>query len=371
MSVTASYKRIRCYNYVKIRNELAMDLPPLSNSLQAGILLKIIQFQQQIIKLGPDFTAVMTEAAQGAQQLTASDGAVIEIIEEDELVYRAASTSSIGLLGTRISLEGSLSGACIKSGHSLVCSDTEQDARVDREATRRVGVRSMIVSPLIFDGACVGVLKVFSQKRHAFDAHDTAIVDIISSTISASMFQAAKTESSRLFHIATHDFLTGVANRSLLHDRLKLRITQAARDGEPFAIIMVDMDKLKLINDRYGHRFGDRAIQLLAQRLSQYARTSDTVARIGGDEFAILLHQIQDEESVKQVCQRLIDALVVSSEIEGTALNMQASMGYAIFPDNGKDIETLMEHADKSMYANKRSRICTGDDGWFNDFPVI
>ncbi|KJV24716.1 hypothetical protein VI06_21420 [Aquitalea magnusonii] len=334
-----------------------MDIIKLGCNLSVGSLLRIVNFQHQIIRLGANFTAVMTEAAQGAQELTDSDGSVLEIVEGSELVYRASSTSALSLLGARIHLEGSLSGECIRSGKALICYDTEQDKRVDKEATRRLGVNSMIVSPLIFDESCVGVLKVFSKTVNAFDAKDMAIVEIISTAISASMFMAAKAESSELFHIATHDSLTGLANRGLFHDRLKLRVRQALRMGDQFAIVMIDMDRLKPINDQYGHRVGDRAIKLLAQELSIHIRSSDTVARIGGDEFAILLSQVTDENSVVEVCDRFLSSLHSKSFPESASTWLDASVGYAIFPKNGITVEELMEHADKSMYVNKRSKM--------------
>jgi len=333
-----------------------MGVRDMDNQLSAEVLQRIIRFQQNIIRLGPDFTAVMAEAAQGAQELTGSDGAVIEIVEADELVYRAASVSAQSLLGSRVRLKGSLSGACIQCETVLISQDVANDARVDRLATQRLGVAAMIVCPLIFEGACVGVLKVFSRSCHAFDDEDTHILEIISATISASMFVAAKVESSELFHIATHDFLTGVANRALFHDRLKQRIAQSVRIGDQFAIVMVDMDKLKLINDQYGHRLGDLAIKSLAERLCQQARSSDTVARLGGDEFVILLHQILDAHCVKNVCLRLITALEGCCLSEEADIGIQASIGYAVFPIDGQDMESLMEHADQSMYANKRSK---------------
>jgi len=348
-----------------------MDILDIGKNLPPEILLQIIHFQQRIIRLGPDFTAVMAEAAQGAQDLVGSDGAVIEIAEGSELIYRAASTSSLALLGSRVPLQGSLSGACIKSGTPLICHDSENDPRVDRMATRKVGVASMIVSPLNFNGSCVGVLKVFSKASHAFGTQDIQIVDIISSTISASMYLAAKTESSELFYIATHDFLTGLANRALFHDRLQQRITQSKRMGDQFAIIMADMDKLKQVNDQYGHKAGDSAIKLFAEHLLRYARSSDTVARIGGDEFAILLYQVENDAGVRQACQRLIDILDHGDLIEGTDIQAQASIGHATFPQDGKDIEALMDRADQSMYANKRTRTPAPPHTLIEGEPII
>jgi diguanylate cyclase (GGDEF)-like protein len=152
------------------------------------------------------------------------------------------------------------------------------------------------------------------------------------------------------------DTLTGLPNRSTLLDRLAQAIANAKRHGTRFALVFLDLDQFKPLNDSYGHRFGDRVLKLVAERLVAAVREVDTVSRHGGDEFLVLLAELAQPADAQVVAEKLVAAIGAPAEVEGHALGLTASVGVAIYPDDGHDIDTLIAHADAAMYANKRRR---------------
>lgn len=319
-------------------------------------LLDVIRTQTDIARLGLDLAGVMALVAERAQQLTRAFGAVVELAEGEHMTYRAATGVAEPHLGMRLLQSSSLSGLCIRESRPLQCRDSETDARVDREACRRIGLRSMIVVPLRHHEAVVGVLKVLSDRVDAFDEGDLQILGLMSDLIAAAMFHATKYGASELFHQATHDGLTGLPNRSLFLERLRQCLAQARRETRHFGVLNLDMDGLKPINDRYGHRAGDAALCELAQRLRKVARESDTVARLGGDEFGIILSRIADHDGAQAQVRRLHQHLGQPFAFEQQPIALDASIGVAVFPGDGAELDTLLEHADQSMYRSKRAK---------------
>ncbi|MDF2544063.1 MAG: diguanylate cyclase with sensor [Herbinix sp.] len=178
----------------------------------------------------------------------------------------------------------------------------------------------------------------------------------MSGLIAASMFNAMKNEESELFHKATHDSLTGISNRSLFYDRLRQKLSKAAKDNHNFGIISIDMDGLKDINDHYGHRAGDAAIKELAMRINSTLNETDTVSRLGGDEFAIIASTVSNRNDIRLLIQSIDNEITKSFEFEGNIINLRASIGYALFSEDGIELEVLIEKADQSMYEVKRER---------------
>ncbi|EGV30312.1 diguanylate cyclase/phosphodiesterase with PAS/PAC sensor(s) [Thiorhodococcus drewsii AZ1] len=163
-----------------------------------------------------------------------------------------------------------------------------------------------------------------------------------------------KENEARIQHMAHHDFLTGLPNRFLLIDRLTQLLATARRDGRRFAVLFIDLDRFKTINDSLGHRVGDRLLCAIGERLRGRLRTSDTVARQGGDEFIVLLSYIEGPTEVVRVCNMLLSALSEPCLFEGHELSVTPSIGVAIGPDDGTDSDTLLKHADLAMYQVKR-----------------
>ncbi len=155
--------------------------------------------------------------------------------------------------------------------------------------------------------------------------------------------------------MATHDYLTGLPNRVLLNDRFSVAVAHARRSGCKLAVISLDVDSLKTVNDTLGHSAGDDLLRMVATRMSYALRASDTVARIGGDEFVLLLLDIHDLSDALIITEKIMDFFKDPFVIEGHSLNASASMGIVIYPDEGKDLDILMRKADAAMYHSKKA----------------
>jgi diguanylate cyclase (GGDEF)-like protein/PAS domain S-box-containing protein len=154
---------------------------------------------------------------------------------------------------------------------------------------------------------------------------------------------------------AYHDLLTGLPNRALFKDRLGQAIVQSKRHGQILATLFLDMDRFKVVNDTLGHLVGDGLLQAVAQRLRGSLREGDTLSRIGGDEFMLLLPHIRTRENAAVIAQKILTSLKQPFHIEGHELFVGISIGIAVFPDDGDTIETLIKHADIAMYHAKDS----------------
>ena len=157
-----------------------------------------------------------------------------------------------------------------------------------------------------------------------------------------------------LQHLATHDTLTDLPNRFLMVDRLSQLLARAQRTGTAFAVLYMDVDRFKEVNDSYGHEFGDLLLQAVAKRLTKSVRQSDTVARIGGDEFVIILETVHEAREAGAVGRNVQRALAKSFTVAKTRLNIGASIGISFYPENGGDPDTLLRAADYAMYLAKR-----------------
>jgi diguanylate cyclase (GGDEF)-like protein/PAS domain S-box-containing protein len=156
---------------------------------------------------------------------------------------------------------------------------------------------------------------------------------------------------------ALHDSLTGLPNRTLFYDRIRQAVLTATREGGRVAVMMMDVDRFKEINDSLGHHVGDALLEELAARLRTVLRTSDTVARLGGDEFGLLLPQHCEPADVVIVLDRIREGVEEPIMLEGMPLAIEASIGIAFWPENGEDVETLLQHADTAMYKAKEENV--------------
>jgi len=155
-------------------------------------------------------------------------------------------------------------------------------------------------------------------------------------------------------HQAQHDYLTNLPNRLLFYDRFNQQMALANRHKSRFALIFFDLDKFKPVNDSLGHQAGDLLLIAVAKRLTAAVREIDTVSRFGGDEFAILLSDIAGQQEVCALSDKIQQLLNEPFSIETHSVSISASIGYALYPDHGKDIETMLNHADAEMYKTKQ-----------------
>jgi diguanylate cyclase (GGDEF)-like protein/PAS domain S-box-containing protein len=217
--------------------------------------------------------------------------------------------------------------------------------------TRELASAALI--PVRSDEKVRGVICVCYRQANGFGAEEVNFVQAVSSVLSTAL-QRIDSEA-RLAYLAQFDPLTGLPNRALLADRFSQIIVQAKRRGSPLAVLFIDLDEFKAVNDTLGHAGGDALLREVAARLQAAVRTGDTVARISGDEFAIVVADLLRPEDAALVAQKVIDNLAEPVQIQDSEVFVTASVGIAAFPADGADAETLIGAADAAMYRAKQS----------------
>lgn len=215
------------------------------------------------------------------------------------------------------------------------------------------------------DGEPLGALFVFDARERTLNAMQRESLRLLAGRVQAEidlrrrleeLDQATQRRSrveDQLRHLAAHDPLTGLANRSTFQDRLGVQERQARRRGEGFAVMFLDLDRFKWVNDTLGHEVGDTLLAQAAERLRGTLRQSDTVARLSGDEFAVLMPELEHAEEAEALASKLVQILAQPFELAGRKLHLGVSVGVAIYPQHG-EIEALTRHADLAMYEAKR-----------------
>ena len=160
----------------------------------------------------------------------------------------------------------------------------------------------------------------------------------------------------RIRHQAWHDYLTGLPNRAWLIDHATQALRQAGRHGRHFALIAMDLDGFKAVNDLHGHDAGDCVLRSVAQRVSAVLRASDSLCRQGGDEFVVLLSEVNDGSVLPKIAAKIREAVETPCEFNGIELVVGASLGLALYPEQGETLDTLLRHADSAMYQDKSER---------------
>lgn len=325
----------------------------MGGELTVATLQTIIKVQQAINDAADTADAVMKIVAEQAREATHAHGAVIELAEFGEMVYTTTAGSLVGTEGLRLAMSGSMSGECVRTGTILIATDTETDPRVDLEACRRVHARSMIVVPLVDGNRTQGVLKVICDRPNAFTDEDVNLLEQLAQFIAKALARANVLDEKA--RAASIDALTGLANRAAFLAGLESMISGAANSGNPVAVVLyIDLDGFKPINDVYGHSVGDEVLQIIGKRIAENSREGDLGARIGGDEFAVLLESSSypDPFSLRD---RLIDILQQEMATSVGTLTVGASCGAAVV--GGADLaEAVLARADAAMYAEKRTR---------------
>jgi diguanylate cyclase (GGDEF)-like protein len=197
---------------------------------------------------------------------------------------------------------------------------------------------------------CASALSRKWQHERSLEAHVESLERVI--TARTEKLEAANLQ---LRHLATHDALTGLPNRVLLDDRLAQAIAHADRDGQPFAVLMLDLDRFKLINDSLGHRSGDIVLNEVARRLQGVVRNIDTVARVGGDEFVLVISPSAARVDAEDIGKRANEVLSAPIQLEGVDLHVSSSIGIAYYPSTGASATSLLAQADAAMYCAKQS----------------
>lgn len=208
--------------------------------------------------------------------------------------------------------------------------------------------------PILTAGKLLGVLSIYVAHGHVSDESERAYLKTVADTLASVI--ARKKADEALQQLAHHDMLTGLPNRILFHNRLDQTIALMERRNEAFFLLYLDLDHFKEINDTLGHDIGDIVLKETANRLKACARKADTVCRMGGDEFTVLLSDTMLAEHAASVAERIIKVLSQSFNLNGHAYRLGCSVGIAQYPLHGEDSEALIKHADHAMYQAKRQR---------------
>ena len=310
--------------------------------------MEVIAIQNEIASSPLDPDEVMARVAACAEDLTSAAAAVVELAEGDQMVYRAATGSAARHVGLRLRAEGSLSGLCVREGEVLNCADREEDPRVDREACRRVGARSMLCVPLRHGDETVGVLKVMAPRAEAFDAEDARLLEMLSGVIAAHLGHAREHE--EVLGQSLSDQLTGLGDRRAYDGRLAEESARVARYGQDLSLVLLDLDHFKHVNDTFGHPRGDEVLAEVGRLLTEGIRRPDLAFRLGGDEFALLLPETPLAHAAA-VAERLAGAVERSRVIAGD-VTVSAGVAQAVT----RDPLRLHEAADAALYEAKERR---------------
>jgi len=221
--------------------------------------------------------------------------------------------------------------------------------------------------PIMSGGKLLGVLNAYVEAGHVSDEGEKAYLKTVSDTLAIVIER--KQDEEKLQLLAHNDPLTGLPNRTLFHDRLEQSLAMARRNQQGISVLFLDLDHFKEINDTLGHDMGDVLLKETASRLLGCVREMDTVARMGGDEFTVILNETNDTESAEIVAKKILHVLLEPFELRGKLSNVGCSIGIARYPDHGTDSETLLKHADTAMYQAKlkRNTFCSfSENGEFN-----
>jgi diguanylate cyclase (GGDEF)-like protein/PAS domain S-box-containing protein len=250
--------------------------------------------------------------------------------------------------------DGKPFGFAAVSGEPLLIADTATHptwARMQafREAYR---IHSCWSVPILSaNGEVLGVLNLLGSTALECSERDQRLLESVGRLASVAIDHRELTD--KLSHQAQHDALTGLPNRLLLQDRLGQALAHAQRNGQQVAVIYMDLDRFKHINDTLGHSAGDALLRQAALRLDSCVRRSDTLARLGGDEFTVVLAELDDARDAMRAAKNIVEAMRLPFAVDGRELFVTASLGISLFPDDGVDAETLMVNADVAMYRAK------------------
>jgi diguanylate cyclase (GGDEF)-like protein len=293
----------------------------------------------------------------------------ISLVEPDDASLRIVAAAGLGkdtAVGIRIPLSGpesesqSLAEMAFKSKRPCISNDYLADPRLTRfrERLREMGTQSVAAFPLVKDGASFGLFTVHSTEPNSFTAELIDLLQRLADNVSFALANFDRADEKaradqRIEYLASHDSLTNLPNREMFNQLLHFAIESSTRHQRQFAVLFIDLDRFKIINDSLGHEAGDVLLVEIGDRLRRSLRSSDVVARLGGDEFVVILEEAAQIDDVERVARTLLSVLSHPVHLSGHECHTTASIGIAMFPADGGDVQTLTKHADMAMYRAK------------------
>ena len=300
----------------------------------------------------------------GALQVLRADGEVVAEARQAGLLVQDGVYRDVSSFDRTGQVQGSVNGDFMSTGRDtlssfyhapdapfyVVTSRETQDILADYHATRRRFLITMtVLSAFIVLATWWVAYGIRRQGRYAL-----ALVS--SNQQNQALITQLEEEKRRAFVLASHDHLTGLANRRMFNELLNTHLQQARRNRKHYALMYLDLDRFKAINDTLGHHVGDLLLQAVSQRLRAALRESDVIARLGGDEFAVLVTALDHAEDAIKVAEKLLEVLSAPYlNLDGHDLQVTPSMGVALYPRDGQDVEALCRAADLAMYQSKRA----------------
>jgi len=256
------------------------------------------------------------------------------------------------LTSVSVSFADAPESVALRTGGPYLVEDLGGERKPWSELLRANGLLSVWSAPFFASNSdALGTLSLYTRLQWKPSSTDLEMLEM-GRHMAALALERSQLQTQLIDH-AYHDSLTGLPNRRLARDRISYAINRAARSGQGLALLWIDLDRFKQINDQYGHPVGDAVLQQTAQRLSERLRSSDTLARMGGDEFMALVEGTSSRETTEAIATSLLETLAVPMQIDELELSISASIGISLYPEDGRTSDGLFQHADQAMYAAK------------------
>ncbi len=309
---------------------------------------------------------LVCQAASTGGKFTSTTIALARADSDQLAIVATAGPSAATTRNVRLSIDADrpegrgMSGTAFRTRQACVSNDYVNDSRVSafHAVLQGDGARSGAAFPLITHDQAVGVMIYMSTEQDTFTAEFVELLQRLAGNVSFAMenFDRADEKNKadeRIEYLASHDSLTNLPNRETFNSLLREAIDAAQHHDHRFAVLFIDLDRFKVINDSLGHEAGDLLLLEVADRLRDALRASDVVARLGGDEFVVILDQCGEIDDVQRISTELLAALGKPMELAGHECHTTASIGIAMYPANGADAQTLTKNADMAMYLAK------------------
>ncbi|MDX6516591.1 MAG: hypothetical protein QOH73_2257, partial [Gaiellaceae bacterium] len=301
--------------------------------------------------------AILDLMVERAEALTHAEGAALLLFDGDQLVVRAAAGLLAAATDRRLDPSASALGSWVELGLPRRFDDVLEDEQVAAAALSDEA-RSLAVAPIRHEGRVAGLLLLVRPEPGQFRPEDVESLELLSVVVTAAIGQDELRAHAELSaHRALHDALTELPNRVLFGDRIQQALLTAEREGGRLAVLIMDLDRFKEINDTLGHAAGDHVLKVVASRLHDCLRASDTVARLGGDEFGLLLPKQTEPSEIVRLLEKISSAVEEPIDLDGLPLAIESSIGIAFYPDHGLSVEELVQRADVAMYTAKQENI--------------
>ena len=310
-----------------------------------------------------DTEGIMTDALEGAARALGADGAWVGLFDNGSqgLSIRFSYNMPESLKDRCCSPEEAKGIQYVASHNdAFAFNDLATDTRVNAGFWKMFGFSAVLAAPLTVRQNVIGSIMFFRRTHFVYDDADIDFARKLSATFSAgldnaSLYQDRRQMEEEMRQLAHHDTLTGLPNRRLFQDIMNVELKQANRHKKKLAILFLDLDRFKEVNDTFGHNAGDVLLKEAALRLQVVVRGSDTIARIGGDEFNLILADLSRPEDSADIAAKIIRSFQEPFSIAGQELRITTSVGISIYPDDSTEVDALLRYADIAMYHAKEN----------------